>query len=245
MYACPASAGPWEVRLKRTSRSTWADTHSLKADMSNEIRDGCARTRRPEGCIRSPAPAGRCRTTCKPDAPGPSHAQQFVPISERKILRAPTCLANRFARVRIGLLRAGLPDRMAARVPADLWRLHRGVGGGARDLHRRPGRRRLAAGIACGSPPASDPAVRATRSHRGAVGGRQPAAALPGPHAVHRRRRHATPGPGRRHGRPAGVERAGARAADGGNGRNAAGRRRRRDAAIGRRAARRRASSTA
>ena len=139
--------------------------------------------------------------------------------------RAQTCLANRAARVRIGLLRPRLPDRMASRVPPDLRRIHRRIGGGAGDLHRRPGRRRRAAGIACGSPPASDPAVRATRSHRRAVGGRQPAAALPGPDAVHRRRRDATPGPGRRHCRPARVERAGAGGAHPGDGRNAAGRR--------------------
>ncbi len=52
--------------------------------------------------------------------------------------------AGRCPALRFGVLRARLPGRLAARVPPDLRRLHRGVSRGARDLHRRTRRRQPA-----------------------------------------------------------------------------------------------------
>ena len=129
------------------------------------------------------------------------------------------------APLRLGLLRARLPGRLAARVPADLRRLDRGVGGGAGDLHRRARARRAAARPARGSPPAAAAASTPRSSRSSRCPRREPAAArcwrarCISPAADRRRS-----GMRARDRRAPGAERARARGADDRDGRHAAGR---------------------
>ena len=100
---------------------------------------------------------------------------------------APAPPRRRAASRRLGRLRARLPARVDARAAPRLRPLDRGLGGGARHLHRRP-RRGLAPHRPAGRPPPAAPrALRPPRGGGGPLGRAHPvpprrrARRLPGP----------------------------------------------------------------
>ncbi len=139
--------------------------------------------------------------------------------------RAIPYVADCVVALRVGLLRPGVPSRVAPRFQADLRRLDRGVGRGVGHLHWRARRRWPAARPASRQARPSLGLLFVSRIDRCPFGGRNAVAAGGGPVDLSGKRRFRTSR--RRDGdlHPAGAQRDRARRADGRNRRHAAGRR--------------------